>query len=73
MKKLTNEEDSALRALRKFGSYCPGLSWVSVPSFETDLFREALKGLVRKKQVRVEETDDGPRYHPLYDMGTRVR
>lgn len=62
MRKLTDIELSALRALRKFGAYVPGKSWVSVPSFETEMFRDALDSLVKKKRVRATDTDDGPRY-----------
>lgn len=61
MRKLTDIELSALRAVSKRGSYCPGVD--SVTGEEMDLFLASLDGLVKKKRLNVEMTDVGARYH----------
>ncbi len=67
MRKLTDTELSALLALRKHGSYCPGEDFT--PSSSKKLFVSIMNSLVKKKQVRIETTDDGVRYHPVYRRG----
>ncbi len=59
MRKLTEPEEWALEQIRlRGGSYCPGFELPPThPLFLT------LRALAKKKYVRIEETDDGPRFH----------
>lgn len=57
MRKLTQEEEHVLGVLRDHGGFCPGRDVAPLVLIDT------LRSLVRKGRVRVEETDDGPRYH----------
>jgi hypothetical protein len=59
MRKLSPNEDLALRLLRKHGPLVPGDSFAEWSRHGLVL---ALDGLVRKKRATVEGTDDGPRY-----------
>ena len=61
MRKLTDAEAYALELLNKYGSACPGLD------YHPHFFVTSLNALVKKKRVRIEHTDDGPRYWPLTD------
>lgn len=59
MRKLSPQEDTALRLLAKNGPLVPGDRYAAWAG--GGLVR-ALDGLVKKGRVRVEPTDDGPRY-----------
>ena len=63
MRKLTDIEQLALRAVSLTGFYCPG----DHTGHEAEVLRKAMDSLVKKKRVRVEMTDDGPRYEPVLD------
>jgi hypothetical protein len=59
MRKLTPNEDLALRLLHKHGKLVPGDQFAEWSRHGLVL---ALDGLVRKHWATVELTDDGPRY-----------
>ena len=58
MRKITLTEQAALYFLERDGSYCPGMS----DDAKRQMVRKVLDGLVKKKYVTAEATDDGPRY-----------
>ena len=63
MKKLNPVEQNAIKFLNREGSYCPGVIDPGSHGMVAGEIRRVLDGLVRKKRVWSEETDDGPRYH----------
>ncbi len=60
MKKLTKDEELALRLLGDYDGYCPDRDGISG---DKKRFMDALRGLVRKRYAVIEETDDGPKFH----------
>lgn len=62
MKKLLPIEEQALEVLIEHGSICPGDVSASKAGY---IVKSVLDSLVKKKRAYTEETDDGPRYHPM--------
>jgi hypothetical protein len=65
VRKLTHNEATALDIIARRGALVPG---DAIPDWSQAGLMHALKGLVSKHRVRVEMTDDGPRY-TLTDLG----
>lgn len=61
MRKLTDIEQRILNTLVRRGSICLGDASQSALGHE---ITTGLRGLMRKKRVYVEETDDGPAFYP---------
>lgn len=63
MRKLTELEESAYRALCREGSVL--VAGDELQPIAQEALRRVMDGLVKKKRATVEATDAGPRYHPI--------